>query len=60
MTSENITKVTFFNFCGQIHISDKNQVELMPNTSKLEQIGHFQAISRVPENFWRFPEMMEF
>ena len=37
-----------------------NQAELMPNTSKLAKIGHFQSISRVPENFWKLLGMMKF
>ena len=32
----------------------------MPNMAKLAKNGHFQAISRVPENFWKFPGLMKY
>ena len=44
----------------KFRISDKNKVELMPHMSKLAKKGKFQANSRVPENFWKFPGLMEY
>ena len=50
----------FFNFEAKFMFSDKNQVGLMPNTSKLAKFGHFQEIYRVPENFWKLLGMIKF
>ena len=38
----------------------KIKLNWCPICQNLQKIGHFQAISRVPENFWKFPGMMKF
>ena len=38
----------------------KTEWEKYPICWNWQKIGHFQAISRVPENFWKFPGMMKF
>ena len=38
----------------------KNKWNWCPICPNWQKIGHFQAISRVPENSWKFPGMMKF
>ena len=38
----------------------KNEWEKHPIHWNWQKIGHFQAISRVPGNFWKFPGLMEY
>ena len=38
----------------------KNEWERYPRRWNWQKIGHFQAISTLPENFWKFPGMMKF
>ena len=37
----------------------KNEWEKYPICWNWQKVGHFQAISRVPENFWKFPGMIK-
>ena len=38
----------------------KIKLNWCPICQNWQKNGHFQAISRVPENFWKFPGMMKF
>ena len=38
----------------------KIELNWYPICQNWQKIGHFQATSRVPENFWKFPGMMKF
>ena len=38
----------------------KIKLNWCPICQNWQKIGHFHAISRVPENFWKFPGMMKF
>ena len=46
-------------FC-KFRFSDKNEVVLIPHVSKLAEKRQFQAISRLPENFLKFPGLMKY
>ena len=59
-------KKGIFQFWGQIHVQGQKlcwidaSTNWCPICQNFPKICNFQVISRVPENFWKFPGMMEF